>query len=193
MQVYVMRKIINYIKLFIIWTVFSIFTIYGIFYFLIGIPQLQNFIKNQTQTQLASLLNTEFTIGDIKIEPFNKLVLNEVCIFDRDNDTIANINTLSLRFDLLPLLNKDIVFNTILLSGFNFNLKKETVDSDFNFQFILDSFKSENTEKSEFTFALHLDNILLRRGNIRYDILTENEKQSGFDKNHIDIDRKSVV
>ena len=70
-----MLRIINYIKLFLIWSVFGTIAIYGILYFIFGLPALQSFVKDTAKEELSKLLDTKINITDIKIEPFNKLSL----------------------------------------------------------------------------------------------------------------------
>ncbi len=186
-QLYVMLRIINYIKLFLIWSVFGTIAIYGILYFIFGLPALQSFVKDTAKEELSKLLDTKINITDIKIEPFNKLSLRGVTVYDQKDDTLLYVDNLAARFDLSAAINKKISISTVILSGFNANINKADKNSPANYQFIADAFQSNDTIKKELPFEIQLRTLLLRRGSINYDIIGEPLKDSVFDKNHIQI------
>ena len=79
-----------------------------------------------------------------------------------------------------------MVFTNIQLFGLDARITKETPSSETNLQFIIDAFKSnKNTPKKKINFKIN--NAIIRRGKIKYDILSAPIRRGQFDPNHIDL------
>lgn len=79
-----------------------------------------------------------------------------------------------------------IRINTVQIFGFKIDIEKKTPDSELNIKHIIDSFKSERKEESN--IDLRINYILLRNGNISYDVISEDTIYGQFDPNHIFFD-----
>ena len=85
-----------------------------------------------------------------------------------------------------PVSPFQIYFTNIQLFGLDARIKKETPSSETNLQFIIDAFKSDkNTPKKKINFKIN--NAIIRRGKIKYDILSAPIRRGQFDPNHIDL------
>lgn len=69
--------------------------------------------------------------------------------------------------------------------GFNINLNKKTPDSPPNFKFVLDAFASKDTVKKEKNIDLRINSILIRRGKLAYDVLSEEKTPGKFNAKHV--------
>ncbi len=152
------------------------------------------------QTQVAKIATTELSdrlgvpvqIGRVNIEWFNRLVLENVELEDQSGKQLFNADHISAGFEILPLINGKIVFTTVRLFGFTVNLSKETPQSPLNLQFVIDAFASKDTVKKESNIDLRFNSILVRRGNFKFDINSENETPGKFNPKHIDIQNLSA-
>lgn len=143
-------------------------------------------------TELSDHLGVPVQIGRVNIEWFNRLVLEEVSLEDQSGKSLFNADHISAGFEILPLINGKIVFTTVRLFGFTVNLNKETPQSPLNLQFVIDAFASKDTVKKESNIDLRFNSILVRRGNLKFDINSEAETPGKFNPKHIDIQNLSA-
>ncbi len=179
-----MRVILSFIKRLSIGLIISIISILSISYLALNVPLIQLSIKDISATTLSSFFNTSVTIGDAKIQPFNKFTFRDVLILDQQNDTLLYTEKLSANFRWSPLLSGRVSFSTIQLMGFDARMYKSSKDKSSNFKFLVDKFKRQDSVKTKMPFDLVLRNIFLSRGKISYDDLDRNYRLD-FDKNHL--------
>lgn len=180
-----MHKILKYIKAVSILSVSVIFLLYGTLYILLSIPAVQEKAKTVAVSQLSTLTGSDIEIDNIRIQPFNKISLQGILIRDLQKDTLLYANKLSASFDLLPLIHKEVHFTTVQLLGFDARINRLTPEDQPNFQFLADAFASKDTLSKPMAFELRLNSVMLRRGQIRYDVFSQPERSDRFDPNHI--------
>lgn len=100
---------------------------------------------------------------------------------------MLKVARLSAKFDLLPLLNGKVTISSVQLFGFTVNLNRETPESAPNFQFVLDAFASKDTVKTKSNLDLRINSVLIRRGRVTYDILSEPETPGKFNAHHLSV------
>ena len=182
-----MRKIYSAFRIFVHIVIFSIIAIYTLGYILLSIPNIQDKVRYIGIKELSAILDTNITIDRIQISPFNKLELFGAYIPDLNGDTLLYANKISAGISLSDLLvDRELVFTNIQLFGLDARITKETPSSETNLQFIIDAFKSDkNTPKKKINFKIN--NAIIRRGKIKYDILSAPIRRGQFDPNHIDL------
>ncbi|MCD7851950.1 MAG: translocation/assembly module TamB [Parabacteroides sp.] len=154
---------------------------------LLRIPYVQQKVANTATSELSGRLGVPVRIGNVDIEWFNRLVLENLYLEDENGNLLFEANHVSAGFEILPLLKGKIVFSTARLFGFTANLKKETPASKLNLQFVIDAFASKDTVKKESNIDLRFNSILIRRGNFRYDVEDAPHTPGKFNAKHIDI------
>ena len=182
-----MRKIYSAFRIFVHIVIFSVIAIYTLGYILLSIPNIQDKVRHIGIKELSALLDTDITIDRIQISPFNKLELFGAYIPDLNGDTLLYANKISAGISLSDLLvDRELVFTNIQLFGLDARITKETPSSETNLQFIIDAFKSDkNTPKKKINFKIN--NAIIRRGKIKYDILSAPIRRGQFDPSHIDL------
>ena len=182
-----MRKFYSAFRIFVHIVIFSIIAIYTLGYILLSIPNIQDKVRHIGIKELSAILDTNITIDRIQISPFNKLELFGAYIPDLNGDTLLYANKISAGISLSDLLvDRELVFTNIQLFGLDARITKETPSSETNLQFIIDAFKSnKNTPKKKINFKIN--NAIIRRGKIKYDILSAPIRRGQFDPNHIDL------
>ena len=171
--------------------IITLLTLFWIFYatpaILLRIPYVQRNVANTATSELSERLGVPVRIGNVDIEWFNRLVLENLYLEDENGNVLLEANHVSAGFEILPLLKGKIVFSTARLFGFTANLKKETPTSKLNLQFVIDAFASKDTVKKDSKIDLRFNSILIRRGNFRYDVEDAPYTPGKFNAKHIDI------
>ncbi|MCD8287630.1 MAG: AsmA family protein, partial [Porphyromonadaceae bacterium] len=156
-------------------------------YLLLSISSIQQKIARWGEQELVRLFDTRLSIGSSHIEPFNKIRLTDLCLYDRQGDTLFYAQDVMMGFALQELLQKRLVFTTVQVNDFDISLRRDTPEAPLNLQFILDLFKGDDSPAID----LHsqINTVLVRRGRIRYDVSSLTSKEEGlFDPNHIEVD-----
>lgn len=176
--------------------IITLLTLFWIFYaipaILLHIPYVQQKVSDIATTELSSRLGVPVKIGNVNVEWFNHIVLENLYLEDQQGETLFEANHVAAGFELLPLMKGKIVFSTVRLFGFSVNLSKKTPDSKLNLQFVLDAFASKDTMKKDSNIDLRFNSILIRRGNFRYDVQTETYTPGKFNPKHINIKNLSA-
>ena len=162
--------------------------IYSLLYVALSLTPFQDVVKEIGETELSKLLQSDVKIESVNIEPFNQLSAKNVSITVADNDTVLKIDKLGAGISLYQLVLKQrFVFTYAEIIGLDAKVNKATPDGDFNIQPIINALskKDENKEPSKFDIKIY--NIVLRKSNLCYDILSEPYLDSKFDNNHIKI------
>lgn len=184
----IFSKIYKVIKNIIVIGIVTIVSVFVALYLILLIPGVQTDVKNIAEKELSSLLDTQVSIERLSISPFNKVVLNNVSIPDKSGKDLLKIDKLGAGVSLYNLvMRKRVVFTYAELVGLNGHIYKTSPDAPLNVQFIIDALSPKDKTKPPTKFDIGIYNIVLRRGNIHYDILSEDSINGKFDKNHINI------
>lgn len=152
---------------------------------LLNIPYVQQQISVLVSKELASLLGSNLTIGRMDMGLLNRIIIDDLLLKDQSGKEMLKVTRLSAKFDILPLFNGKISISNVQLFGFNINLEKQTPEAKPNFQFVLDAFASKDTIKKESNLDLRINSLLIRRGKVSYDVLSEKETPGKFNPQHI--------
>ena len=159
-------------------------------YLLLWLPPIQQKIKDAVLKEVIKKTQGQLSIGNLDFRPFNRLQLQEVYAGDLQGDTLLYAGEMAAGFDLFRLLNKQLLIKSVDLSNFVIHLKKDSLNSDFNFQFLMDAFASQTPDTTSLTLSFRIHDIRFSRGRISYDILSEPVlPDSLFDFNHIRLER----
>lgn len=130
-------------------------------------------------------MGTQLTIGKIDMGLLNRIIIDNVVLNDQAGKEMLKITRLSAKFDIPSLLRGKIAISSVQLFGFNINLNKETPDSPPNFKFVLDAFASKDTTDTKSNIDLRINSILMRRGKLSYDVLSEAQTPGKFNAQHV--------
>ena len=135
--------------------------------------------------ELASILDSKISIGRINIGLLNRIIIDDLLLDDQSSKEMLKVTRLSAKFDILPLFSGKISISNIQLFGFNINLNKQTPKDKPNFQFVLDAFASKDTVQKKNNLDLRINSLLIRRGKVSYDVLSEKETPGKFNPQHL--------
>lgn len=153
-------------------------------YGLLNTSWVQNYIKEKLIAELKVRMDTDLGIGSLYIKPFNVVQLNDIYLNDRQGDTILNARTVYAGFEIMSLLNNELVFTDARLSDFGFYLSKETPDDPLNIQFVIDAFKPKEQTNKE-SLQVKINSLNIANGNFFFDVKNKPRETNKFDPNHI--------
>lgn len=151
---------------------------------LLNTTKVQEYAKDVISDELKKRIGSEVGIGRLHFEPFSTIELDSVYLNDHSGDKILLANRVSAGIDLFSLLKGELVITSAWLKDFEIYLSKETPESQFNIQYVIDAFQSkERKSESKINFVLNALNI--SNGNFFYDVKSIPQKEGRFDINHI--------
>ena len=145
-------------------------------------PTSQRWLAEKISGILSRELQTTVRIGRAQVGLFNRVVLDDVLLLDQPGDTLLSATRLSVKLSLPELANERVCLSSVQLFGFDIWLKRETPETPYNFQFLVDYFASEDTTSSSLNMAL--SQVHIRRGRLSHDILSEPIRAT-FDPAHM--------
>lgn len=156
------------------------------------IPFVQSFIGNKISYMLGRELGTEVHVGKINLGFLNRIIIDDVTIWDKANKPMVRVARMAAKIDYYELVsNGRVSVSSAQLFGFKGFFYKKDVNTDANYQFVLDALASDDTdEKSE--IELGINSLIIRRGSLVYNRLDMPCTPSRFNPNHLDINNISA-
>ncbi len=139
-------------------------------------------------TELSKTLCTNVTIGSIKVGLFNRLIINDINIKDKQNKDLLKAHVATAKIELRSLLREQLSLRTVSLIDTDINLYKQRADSDANYQFVLNALASKDTKK-ESKLNLRINSIILRRIAIKYNEWYKPHHIAQLDPSHLSINQ----
>ena len=132
----------------------------------------KNIIRKKIQAYVSTKTNTQFLIGSIDYSLPTWVELNGVLMRDKRKDTLLFGSRIKADVAMLQLLKGKYQVDKILLDNMYVNLVKQETDSVFNYQFIVDAFKSKSEKtisKDTTLIDLSLNELILKQ--VRFNML----------------------
>lgn len=183
----VIKHVYNIVRSVIVTVLVTVIAVFVAAYLLLLVPSVQDAIKHKGEQAASEFLKTKVRIGRVSIQPFNQVLLYDVSIPDQHGDSLLNVNKLAAGISLYNLVvNSKIVVTYGELIGLSAHVTKQCPDSATNAQFLIDALKSKPGSKPK-PYDVTVHNIVIRKGSVTYDVLSEAPKTGRFDKNHISL------
>lgn len=155
---------------------------------MLNIPVIQQRLALLVSHELSTILKTQVKIEKIDIGFLNRIIATNLIIKDQKKDELIKVSRLSTKFEVIPLFSGRISINNIQLFGFNINLSKEDPNAKPNYQFIIDALSPKKEEnKKDKPLDLRINSVVIRRGKLSYNVISEEETPGHFNPNHINI------
>ena len=135
---------------------------------LFHIPATQSFLGTTVSRALSDGLGTKVSVGRIDLGFINRLIIDDVYVYDQKGKQMLRVARLSAKIDPIALLEDRLSFSSIQLFGMRANLYQETPESKPNYQFVLDSLSSSNEDEEPSALDLQANSIVIRHGAISY-------------------------
>ena len=111
-------------------------------------PQVQSFLTDKAETWFSKNTGAKLQVGNIYLNWANELEVANLYLEDANQDTLAYIGSLSTSISIVALTRQSIDLTAVELSNSTIKLIQNGENQTFNFQFILDSLASGNSQPS---------------------------------------------
>ena len=183
----IIRGTYNFFRLLLVTAITLFVLLYGGAFLLLSIPTVQNHIRGLGEKTLSDLLKTDVKIGYVDIEPFNRISLLNVQVPDQKGDSLLSVEQLGAGVSLYNLVaHRKLVFTYGEIIGLHGHVTQKDKNSPTNAQFLIDAFKPKDPNRKSQT-EVTIYNLIIRKSELQYDLLSEAPRVGSFDKNHIHI------
>lgn len=164
-----------------------------IFLFAIRTPSFQTYLARQATAFLSVELKSKVAVGAVDIVFFNRIYLDKVVVLDLAKDTLLAVGSIEANFDELTLSGKKIKLKNVGLNDGQVNVSKSLKTKQFNFQFMVDYFESDQPSSPSTPFDLAVQKVSIKNFAIHYHDLTKRRTPKNFNENHMDITRLNLL
>lgn len=176
------RKIIRILLI----TAVSFIALLLLLYLLLLTPPFQQKVKDIVLSGIMEKTHNNMSIGKLSFKPFNRIELEDVYVEDLKGDTLLFAEKFSASCSLLKLLKNRLLIRSVGLDDFVIKINRDNPEGDFNFKFFVDAFQSDSQETASSEMEIRINDIVLKKGRLQYDVLSEPAAGTGyFDVNHI--------
>lgn len=183
----VIKGTYKFLRLLLVSAILLLVLLYGGAFLLLSIPTIQNHIRGFGEKMLSELLKTNVKIGYVDIEPFNRISLLNVEIPDQKGDSLLSVEQIGAGLSVYNLIaNRKLVFTYGEVIGLHGHVTQQDRKSPTNAQFLIDALKpKDNKNKPQTEVTVY--NLIIRKSELSYDLLSEAPKIGAFDPNHVRI------
>ena len=171
-----------------------IWTIAGLYFTLIillHLPAVKGVIGSEASDLLAHKLGTKVSIGNIDLGFLNRVILDDVLIYDQHGEKLLKSSRASVKIDIIQLFQGKISITSAQLFGSKINAYKQTAYSKANYQFVLDSLASKN-KKTKSNLDLRIGSLIIRNGALSYNQYDAVQKYGQLDPKHLNLSEISA-
>ena len=143
------------------------------FYFGIQSYSFQSWLGKEATKYISRELNSKVEIGSIHLDFFESATLNKIFILDKHQDTILYGDIL-IKIKDFDYKNKSITIQKITLRNINSKIIKYKKDVNYNYDFLINYFSSNNKKQTNSKWNIKFDELELN--NVSFIYKNENEE-----------------
>lgn len=181
-----MKKAFKYI---VYTVILALVLFYMLGFVLLRTPAVQAYVADTIESTLESKIGSDVEIGMVDLRLFNRVIIDDVLIYDQEKQQLLKAGRISVAIELLPLLDGKISISSAQLFGTRVHLYQKDAASPLNCQFLIDSLSSESSEKTP--LDLHIASLIIRNGALKYDRLDIPKVKGRLSQHHIDLSKIS--
>ena len=166
------------------WIIWSLLALYLLVMLVIQIPSFQAFIGSRIAETVGKKLGTTVKVGRVDFGWLNRIIIDDVLIFDQHRKQMLQVGRLAARIDLLPLADGKISVSSVQLFGAEARLYRANAQKETNFQFIVDSLASKDTTARK-PLDLRINSVIVRHSSVSYDCQDQPLTQGEFNPHHL--------
>ena len=176
----------NKLKRIINWTVWTLMGLYVLVLVGIEVPAVQRFLGNMVAGALKEKLGTTVSVGKINLGLLNRVIIDDILIYDQQKQEMVRANRLSAKVELTPLAQGKIAISSAQIFGVNASFYRNDSLSAPNFQFVLDSLASKDTTQHK-PLDLRINSFIMRHSSISYDQWDVAPTPGRFNPSHLHV------
>ena len=142
-------------------------------YFGIQSYSFQSWLGKEATKYISRELNSKVEIGSIQLDFFESATLNKIFILDKHHDTILYGDIL-IKIKDFDYKNKSITIQKITLKNINSKIIKYKKEVNYNYDFLINYFSSNNKEQTNSKWNIKFDELELN--NVSFIHKNENEE-----------------
>ena len=174
-------KVFKWVFSIVLWTVIALNVI---LFTVTRLPVTQRYMGDKVSGIASDILGTQVSIGRVDIGLPSRLILNDLVIRDQHQQEMIRAARVSVKMNIVPLLEGKVAISSAQLFGAHFQLYKSNADAQPNFQFLLDSLASKDTT-SHTPLDIQVNSLIVRHTSVDYDQLDQPETEGQFNMAHL--------
>ena len=100
-------------------------------------PLTQQWLTGRVERIISRELQTRVQVGNVRLGLFNRVVIDDLLLFDQQGDTLFSATRLSSKVQVPSLLKGHYHIVNAQLFGYDLRLRRQSPSAPYNFQFIL--------------------------------------------------------
>lgn len=142
------NKIIKISAQIVLWLTGIFMFLFAGVWLILKVPSVQNFLVTKATAYVSDKTHTRVELKYIDLKFPKSILLQGIFLDDKNHDTLLSIKELEVNLNMLALLSQTVSIETLILDDFNIHLKRNELDSTFNFQFLVDAFSSDKNKQA---------------------------------------------
>ncbi len=173
-------------------TIWVLLGLYLAFILTFRVSAIQRWVGFQASRALSEKLGTHVQVGRINPGFLNRLLIDNVYLYDQQGEELLTARRLGVRINLLELLlNKKISISSAQIFGAHAYIYQASPDAQPNYQFVVDSLSSKDSDEKT-PLNLRINSLIMRHSSVRYDKRFRPETEGVFNPSHILVDNISA-
>ncbi len=164
-----------------------------IFLFAIRTSSFQTYLAHKVAAYFSAELHTKVSLEKVDIVFFDQLYLDKILILDLQKDTLLSLNTIGVKFQNLTSFGNKIKIKDVELVNGTMKVSKSAKAKKFNFQFLVDYFKSDKPSSPSDPLDLAIQKVSVKNLAIHYHDLNKKRTPKTFNENHLDLTNLNFV
>jgi len=166
------------------WIVWTLLGLYALVMLAVQTPLVQEELGRRVSSALGDKLGTKVAIGRVDLGFLNRLILDDVLIYDLERKELLKAARVTAKIDMAPLALGRIVVSSAQIFSAHLQLSRPSASRPTNFQFILDALASDDTT-SHTPLNLRINSFIMRRSSVSYDQWDVAPTPSKFNPSHL--------
>ncbi len=159
-------------------------------YIVLQTSYVQTVLVNYFASNLSESLNTKVSVKKVDIDFFNKLILEDVFISDKNLDTLIFISKLDASISGFSYSKKQLYISGLQFNKMDSHIKKYT--SGLNIQFIIDELSKSDTTTNKAKWDINCKNFSFNNCSIEYLSSNYKDVEYGMNYNHLIITKLNL-
>lgn len=156
------------------------------------VPSVQAYIGTKAAEIIGGQLGTKVSIGRVNIGLLNRVIVDDVLIYDQQSKEMMKSARLSVKVDLPELIQGKVRITSAQVFSTHFTLYKDSAEAQPNFQFVVDALSSKDTTKTSAPLDLAVNSFIMRHCSVKYDVYNKPTSEGKLNLNHIKLSEISA-